>query len=101
MTKTGTPRVRPRRDCRDLVVISSLFVRWRSGFDVRLSAGRRLRSGNGSGRRPVNGLYADDFSRTGAGFGALDCRRADRSHGASVEFLAGVFGGAFEANLVT
>src|SRR6266566_9533288 len=42
---------------------------------------------------------ADNFA-TWRGFGALDGGRADQSHGAAVEFLAGVFGGAFEANLV-
>src|SRR5258708_12859590 len=49
--------------------------------------------------RPVDCLYADDFG-LGLGFGGLDRRRANQSHGAAVEFLAGVFGGAFEANLV-
>src|SRR6266702_2198224 len=59
-----------------------------------LNYGRRL---------PFDCFYADDFGAGwgfGLGFGGLDRRCANQSHGAAVEFLAGVFGGAFEANLV-
>src|SRR3989454_4099699 len=53
--------------------------------------------------RPFDGFYADDFGARrgfGLGFRTLDGLRANQSHGAATEFLAGVFGGAFEANLV-
>src|SRR6266566_8784759 len=92
-----------RRDCRDLVMISSLFFGCGRRIDGRWSAGWRFRIRNYGRRRPFDCFYADDFGAGrgfGLGFRTLDRGRADQSHGAAVEFLAGVFGGAFEANLV-
>src|SRR5206468_2682250 len=62
-----------------------------------------LRVRDFGGGRPFDGFYADDFG-AGPVLRPLDWSRADRranqTHGAAVEFLAGVFGGAFEANFV-
>src|SRR5258707_3265477 len=84
-------------------MISSLFVGWSRRIDGWRGAGRRFRDRNFGCRRPFDGFYADDFGSgrgCGLGFGGLDRRRANQSHGAAVEFLAGVFGGALEANFV-
>src|SRR6266566_7379435 len=85
---------------RDLVMISSLFVGWRHRIDGRRGTEGRLRVRNSGGGRPFDRFYADNFG-AGRGFGAFDARRANQSHAAAVEFLEGVFGGAFEANFVT
>src|SRR5439155_721532 len=69
----------------------------------RWDAGWRFRVRNYGRGRPFDCFYADDFGAGrgfGLGFGGLDRRRANQSHGAAVEFLAGVFGGAFEAYFV-
>jgi len=96
-----------RRGCRDLVMISSLFFGCGRRIDCRRGAkGRMLDVGCWilvGHRRPFDSFYADDFGAGwgfGLGFRMLDRRCANQSHGAAVEFLAGVFGGAFEANLV-
>ena len=92
-----------RRECRDLVMISSLFVGWRSRIDGGWGAWWRFTIRHYGCGWPLDCFYADDFGAGrgfGLGFRTLDGRRADQSHGAAVEFLAGVFGGAFEANLV-
>src|SRR6266481_1839439 len=88
---------------RDLLMISSLFVGWRRRIGGRRGAGRRFRIRNYGRRRPFDCFYADDFGAGrgfGLGFGGLDGGCANQSHGAAVEFLAGVFGGAFEANFL-
>src|SRR5712672_1814848 len=88
-----------RSGSREGVTISSLFFGCGCRIDGWRGAGRRLSVRNSAGGRPVDRFYADDFE-AGRGFGPLHARRADRSHGAAVEFLAGVFGGALQANLV-
>ncbi len=80
-------------------MISSSFVRWRRHFDGRRGAGGRLSVRNSVGGRPFDRFYADDFG-AGRGFWPLGARCADQSHAAAVELLAGIFGGAFQANLV-
>src|SRR4030081_1660049 len=81
------------------VMISSLFVGWRRWIDGWRGAGRRFRVRNSRVGWPFDRFYADNFGAW-RGFGALDRRRTDQSHAAAVEFLAGVFGGAFEARFV-
>jgi len=55
------------------------------------------------GAEPARCFYADDFGAgrvLGWAFGRSTGAVLTQSHGAAVEFLAGVFGGAFEANFV-
>src|SRR5260370_23823042 len=91
-----------KSDAADLVMISSLFVGWSRRIVGRWDAGWRFRDRNYGHRRPFDCFYADDFGAGrgfGLGFGGLDRRRANQSHGAAVKFLAGVFGGAVRACL--
>src|SRR5438034_4136039 len=84
-------------------MIPSLFVGWRSRIDGGWGAWWRFRIRHYGCGWPLDCFYVDDFGAgrgCGMGFRTLDGLRANQSHGAAVEFLAGVFGGAFEANFV-
>src|SRR6266566_4093512 len=81
------------RDCRDLVMISSLFVGLSRRIDDQWGVGRWFRDRAQGCGRPFDGFYADDFGAGrgfGAVFGELDWGRANQTHAAAVEFLAGV-----------
>ena len=98
-----TLRVMLSRGILDLVMISSLFVGWSRWIDGGWGAGWRFRIRHYGRRWPLDCFYVDDFGAGlgfGPGFGTLDGGCANQSHGAAVEFLAGVFGGAFKANFV-
>src|SRR5439155_11000138 len=66
-----------RRDCGDLVMISSLFFGCGRRIDDRWGAGFRFRIRNYGCGRPFDCFYADDFG-AGRGFG-VGFRTLDRA----------------------
>ena len=102
-----------KRDCRDLVMISSLFFGWRRRIDGWWVARRRFRGRNCGRRRPFDRFDADNFGIWRV-FGALDGGRlalvliltlglaslGEAAGAAAAELLGGAQDGAIQAGFV-